>query len=67
VKKMDWNNINKYFIISTGRTGTKFLAKFFNEIGNSIAVHEPNPEFLKLAINYAKNQVSKKDKKVPFK
>lgn len=63
IQPIDWNNINKYFIISTGRTGTKFLAKFFNEIGNSIAVHEPNPDFLKLAINYAQNQVKKEEAK----
>ena len=63
IQPVDWKNINKYFIISTGRTGTKFLAKFFNEIGKSIAVHEPNPDFLKLAINYAQKKVNKEKTK----
>lgn len=56
----DWSNINKYFIISTGRTGTKFLAKFFNQIDNVLATHEPNPDFLNLAINYARNKIDKR-------
>lgn len=43
--KTGLNNINKktVFILSTGRTGTKFLAEFFNRAPDVFAVHEPKP------------------------
>ncbi len=55
----DWKNVKVRFIVSTGRTGTKFLAKFFDSFSSTInARHEPNPDFLKLGINYARGKVS---------
>jgi len=49
----DWNGILKVFIVSTGRTGTKFFAHFFNSFPGVYSVHEPYPSFLKLGIDYA--------------
>jgi len=37
----------KYFIVSTGRTGTKFLAKSLNSINGVKSLHEPSPQMLK--------------------
>ncbi len=54
----DWSSISKFFIVSTGRTGTQFLARFFNRFPGVYANHEPNPDFLELAIEYAKGAVS---------
>lgn len=35
---------NKYvFIVSSGRTGTKFIADYFNHFDGVVAVHEPKP------------------------
>ncbi|MFW6265994.1 MAG: sulfotransferase domain-containing protein [Halanaerobiales bacterium] len=57
----NWDSINKCFIISTGRTGTKFLAKFFNCFDNTISLHEPNPDFLKLAIDFVRSKVNREE------
>jgi hypothetical protein len=51
--------VNKYFIVSTGRTGTKFFARFLNDFSSIYAVHEPKPAFLRLGINYARGKVTK--------
>jgi len=61
LESQDWEKIDKYFIISTGRTGTKFFAKFLNQFGNVYATHEPSPDFLGLAIDYVRGEVSKKE------
>lgn len=52
----DWSSIDSCFIISTGRTGTKFLAKLFDQFDEIFSVHEPEPEFLRLGIKYAKEK-----------
>ncbi len=57
--KQNWSDIDKYFIISTGRTGTQFLARFFNEFKSVYSVHEPKPDFVKLGVDYAYGQVDK--------
>lgn len=55
---MNWEGINTNFIVSTGRTGTEFLARFFNSLSSDIdARHEPDPDFLKLGVEYAKGKV----------
>lgn len=55
---IDYADIKARFIISTGRTGTKFLASFFNQLSPSIlAYHEPYPSFRKLGIDYASRKV----------
>lgn len=57
--EQDWSSIDKYFIVSTGRTGTKFFAHFLNQFSSVYAVHEPSPVFLRLGINYTRNKVTK--------
>ncbi|MGD1951571.1 MAG: sulfotransferase [Leptolyngbyaceae cyanobacterium] len=56
--QQDWNSIEQVFIISTGRTGTQFFARFFNQFPDDVkSLHEPSPDFLSLAINYARGRV----------
>ena len=55
----DWSTEDKCFIVSTGRTGTKFFAHFLNQFSSTYAVHEPSPALLRLGINYARNKVTK--------
>ena len=59
LKEQDWSELDKVFIVSTGRTGTKFFAHFLDEFSNVYGLHEPEPDFLELAINYARNKVEK--------
>lgn len=54
----NWGAIDKVFIVSTGRTGTKFFAKFFHFFPSTLSLHEPAPNNLKLAIDYAQGLVS---------
>ncbi len=54
----DWSNIEVCFIISTGRTGTKFLGNFFGKFENVLSVHEPDPTFRNLSIKFAKGRCS---------
>ncbi len=56
----DWGPIDKYFIVSTGRTGTRFFSKFLRPLG-VYALHEPRPTFLQLAIDYARGLVSREE------
>jgi len=63
----DWSNIETCFITSTGRTGTKFLANFFNEFDNIHSVHEPTPVFRDLSIEFAKGLCSSKKAKEEIK
>ncbi|GAB6099414.1 hypothetical protein JCM16358_12930 [Halanaerocella petrolearia] len=56
--EQDWSEVDKYFIVSTGRTGTKFFAHFLNDFSGVYGVHEPAPVFLRLAINYATGKVT---------
>jgi hypothetical protein len=56
--KYSWKKISLNFVISTGRTGTKFLAKHLNEIEGVLALHEPKPDFLLLANKFIRNEVT---------
>lgn len=56
-QKQDWNSIQPVFIVSTGRTGTQFFAEFFNLFPSVRSLHEPQPDFLKLGIEYAQGLV----------
>ncbi|ADL13646.1 sulfotransferase domain-containing protein [Acetohalobium arabaticum] len=56
--QQDWGPIDKFFIVSTGRTGTHFFAKFLNEFSSVYAIHEPHPTFLRLAISYACGEIT---------
>lgn len=55
---IEWTDIRPIFIVSTGRTGTKFLAKYFNSFNTIYAVHEPLPTFLHMGIKYAQSKNS---------
>ncbi|ADL13648.1 sulfotransferase [Acetohalobium arabaticum] len=59
----EWQGIDKYFIISTGRTGTKFFAKFLDEFSDIYSIHEPEPDstLVRLAIDYARRKISKQN------
>lgn len=57
IPEQDWSDFQLVFIISTGRTGTKFLARFLNQIPNVVSKHEPEPDkkIVDLGINYSRN------------
>lgn len=59
LRSQNWKVIRKAFIVSTGRTGTQFLARFFNSFSDVYANHEPKPDFLGLSINYVRGDVTK--------
>lgn len=47
------------FIISTGRTGTKFFSRFFNQQSRNVrAYHEPYPDLLDVGIDFASDRLS---------
>jgi hypothetical protein len=57
--RRDHAALKKLFIVSTGRTGTEFLARFFGLFEGVYAGHEPYPEFFKLGCLYARGRVSR--------
>lgn len=59
--RYSWEKVEVGFIISTGRTGTEFLAKFIDEnIKDVMAKHEPKPDLFELGINIIRNKHSVK-------
>jgi hypothetical protein len=46
--------MNYFFILSLGRSGTKFLSNFFNTNKNLICLHEPNKvdDYINLPLSY---------------
>lgn len=57
-RNLSWDSIQVNFIISTGRTGTKFLATFLNRVKHIEARHEPMPDFLRLGMEFATGRAS---------
>ncbi len=54
-----WKGIAPIFIISTGRTATKFFAKFFEDrFRNVKAVHEPPIDIFPIAVSYFRGDIS---------
>jgi hypothetical protein len=50
-KLFSWNNKQVILIISSGRTGTNFMAHWFSKFSNEIySVHEPQPDLFHLGI-----------------
>lgn len=46
------SNLNAFFVVSTGRTGTKFFETFFNAVDSrTFSVHEPAPDLFDIGIN----------------
>jgi len=64
--RIDTRKINFYFIISTGRTGTRSLAKFLNHFSENYALHEPLPNLLKEGNDYARNLIDSSQIKDKF-
>lgn len=55
-----WDNIQVAFIVSTGRTGTMFLAKFLDDhVSGVLARHEPFPDLLEQSISYFRGELSR--------
>jgi hypothetical protein len=52
-----WTGIQTFFIVSTGRTGTKFLANFYNNFDRVFTVHEPYPDFRSISPKYIVNEI----------
>ena len=52
------SRLNRAYIISTGRTGTKFMADFLNRFPEVYAIHEPKPYFLSLGIEFCQGRPS---------
>ena len=51
-----WNDVEVALIISTGRTGTKFIAELFSEIFEEVdSRHEPFPDLFDLAVAYLRH------------
>lgn len=58
-RNRNWEGVNVAFVVSTGRTGTQFLTRFFRGLSPQIdARHEPNPDFLKLGVDFARGKIS---------
>ena len=55
--EQNWNTIPQVFIVSTGRTGTLFFARYYNLFPGLRSLHEPRPDFKELAIAYAQGHV----------
>ncbi len=54
-----WENINNRFILSSGRTGTKFFKEFLNQNFSDVySLHEPYPKLRSLAINQFRKSLS---------
>ena len=64
--------IKYIFSISTGRSGSKYLAQLLSEIEGAVSFHEPNPkmngkpmyEYLKGNSSYLKSNVKEKLKTI---
>lgn len=53
-----WDDIDAAFIISTGRTGTKFLAEFLSSAFRKVdARHEPRPDLFDIGTAYIRSQI----------
>ncbi len=59
LKDYCWSKIEPSFIVSTGRTGTKFLATFFNRYcKDTLSLHEPSPTMFYLGTDFIKGNIS---------
>ncbi|MFB6258380.1 MAG: hypothetical protein ABEH38_06785 [Flavobacteriales bacterium] len=57
-RKDPWEGIKPIFIVSTGRTATKFFAKCFEErFADVYAVHEPPLDIFPVAVGYFRGEI----------
>lgn len=62
-----WKGKRPIFFVSTGRTGTKFMARFFSDNFKDIhADHEPFPDVFPIAMDYFRNRISHEKAKFLF-
>ncbi|CAA6830196.1 MAG: Unknown protein [uncultured Aureispira sp.] len=55
------SKLDAVFVVSTGRTGTKFFETFFNNVDqHTFAVHEPQPDFFDLSMEKYRGKKSTK-------
>lgn len=55
-----WEDVSTAFVISTGRTGTKFLASTLSRCFRGVkAIHEPDPDLFELGVDYARGLISR--------
>ena len=60
--RYSWKGIRVAFIVSTGRTGTGFFAKIFDQYFDKVsAKHEPSPDFWNLALGRIRGQFNSKE------
>lgn len=59
--KYDWSGVEVFFIVSTGRTATQFLAQYLQENYKEkvIALHEPVPDLLNTGIDFLRKKMTK--------
>ncbi len=63
----DWAEIAPVFIVSTGRTGTQFLADLIEANLTSVhALHEPAPDMWDTAMGYIRGEVTAEDVRDAF-
>lgn len=57
-----WENVNVVLIISTGRTGTEFVARLLNNLYGTdvLSVHEPAPDLLDISVRSKKENWSRR-------
>ena len=58
LRPVDWSTVDMTFIVSTGRTGTRFFGRFFDAFEGVYARHEPKPDMVGLGVEYAAGRVS---------
>ncbi len=57
--EFNWKDYQPVFIVSTGRTGTTFLGRyFFDKFENVTSYHEPQPDFFDLSVKAATGSIS---------
>ncbi len=63
-----WDGIGSAFIVSTGRTGTQFLAKFFNDAFDRVfGFHEPVDHSSDLAASYFRGEITAQEAERRFR
>lgn len=53
----DWRGKRIVVVVSTGRTGTRFIADFFDRCAGIVGLHEPLPDFSRLGLARARGRV----------
>lgn len=58
----NWDDKKVVLIVSSGRTGTNFMAHWFDSLSNNIySVHEPSPDLFTIGINKYRLNINKEN------